>query len=81
MGDYRFHRRFTVDDTAPSIDFIIHALDALADAGDHYDYLVLLEPTSPLTEASDVDASLETLAARRGVADKRLRRDFRKRNQ
>lgn len=50
-------------DTAPSIGFIIHAVEALADLGDLYDYVVLLEPTSPLTEGSDVDAALEQLVA------------------
>ena len=57
------------NDTAPSIDFILHALDTLEAAGDRYDYLVLLEPTSPLTEAEDIDAALETLAAQRAAAD------------
>jgi len=50
-------------DTAPSIDFILHALDTLEAEGDVYDYLVLLEPTSPLTEGSDVDAALRALEA------------------
>lgn len=50
-------------DTAPSIGFILHALDTLAEAGQRYDYVVLLEPTSPLTEGSDVDAALEQLLA------------------
>ncbi|WP_291832356.1 acylneuraminate cytidylyltransferase family protein [Brevundimonas sp.] len=50
-------------DTAPSIGFILHAVDTLAAAGDVYDYVVLLEPTSPLTEGSDVDAALTQLAA------------------
>ena len=50
-------------DTAPSIGFILHAIDALAGSGDRYDLIVLLEPTSPLTEGSDVDAALERLAA------------------
>ncbi|RZJ45682.1 MAG: acylneuraminate cytidylyltransferase family protein [Brevundimonas sp.] len=50
-------------DTAPSIDFILHAVDTLAKAGDLYDYVVLLEPTSPLTEGADVDAALEQLVA------------------
>lgn len=50
-------------DTAPSIGFILHAVDTLAEAGDVYDYVVLLEPTSPLTEGSDVDAALEQLVA------------------
>lgn len=56
-------------DTAPSIAFIFHALDTLEAAGDKYDYLVLLEPTSPLTEASDIDSALEALVARRADAD------------
>jgi CMP-N,N'-diacetyllegionaminic acid synthase len=54
-------------DTAPSIGFILHAVDTLAEAGDVYDYVVLLEPTSPLTEGADVDAALEQLVA--GDAD------------
>lgn len=50
-------------DTAPSIGFILHAVDTLAEAGDVYDYVVLLEPTSPLTEGADVDAALRQLVA------------------
>ena len=50
-------------DTAPSIDFILHAVETLAASGDVYDLIVLLEPTSPLTESSDVDAALEKLVA------------------
>ena len=56
-------------DSAPSIEFIRHTLETLADAGQTYDYLVLLEPTSPLTESSDVDAALEILTAHRQEAD------------
>lgn len=56
-------------DSAPSIDVILHALDTLEAAGDVYDYLVLLEPTSPLTEATDVDAALTALTMRRQEAD------------
>lgn len=48
-------------DTAPSLGFILHALDTLEADGDIYDYVVLLEPTSPLTEGSDVDAALSQL--------------------
>lgn len=48
-------------DTAPSLGFILHALDALEADGDTYDYVVLLEPTSPLTEGSDIDAALDQL--------------------
>jgi N-acylneuraminate cytidylyltransferase/CMP-N,N'-diacetyllegionaminic acid synthase len=50
-------------DHAPSIGFILHALDALEAAGERFDYLVLLEPTSPLTQAEDIDAALESLHA------------------
>jgi CMP-N,N'-diacetyllegionaminic acid synthase len=55
-------------DTAPSIGFIDHALDTLAAAGKAFDYVVLLEPTSPLTEAADIDAALEMLHAARDRA-------------
>ncbi len=54
-------------DTAPSIKFILHALDAMAALGQQFDLLVLLEPTSPLTESADVDAALELLT---GAADR-----------
>jgi N-acylneuraminate cytidylyltransferase/CMP-N,N'-diacetyllegionaminic acid synthase len=50
-------------DTATSIDAIIHALDWFRDAGRNYDTLVLLEPTSPLRETSDIDGALEKLMA------------------
>jgi len=56
-------------DTAPSISFILHALDTLEANGDTYDYLLLLEPTSPLTEASDIDSALEVLVTRGDDAD------------
>lgn len=56
-------------DTAPSSAAVIHMLDTLEAKGEHYDYLVLLEPTSPLTEGSDVDAALESLVRNRAVAD------------
>lgn len=57
------------NDTAASIGFVLHALDALAEAGDVYDYVVLLEPTSPLTEGSDIDAALGQLQAAGDTAD------------
>lgn len=56
-------------DTAPSSAAVIHALDFLAAQGETYDYLVLLEPTSPLTEGTDVDAALESLVVQRATAD------------
>lgn len=56
-------------DTAPSIGFVYHALDTLAAAGQHFDYVMILEPTSPLTEASDIDAALVALHDARDRAD------------
>lgn len=56
-------------DQSPSIDFILHAIDTLAAGGDQYDWLLLLEPTSPLTEGSDIDGAIEMLASSSDVAD------------
>jgi len=56
-------------DTAPSIDFILHAIDRLKADGQHFDYLVLLEPTSPLTTADDIEAALLRLHSHRNIAD------------
>jgi CMP-N,N'-diacetyllegionaminic acid synthase len=49
-------------DTASSADAIIHALDALSDAGRDFDIVVLLEPTSPLRRPEDVEEALKALA-------------------
>jgi CMP-N,N'-diacetyllegionaminic acid synthase len=43
-------------DKADSMSVVRHALATLPD---RYDYLVLLQPTSPLRRASDIDAALE----------------------
>jgi CMP-N,N'-diacetyllegionaminic acid synthase len=56
-------------DQAPSSAAVLHMLDHLESLGERYDYFVLLEPTSPLTEASDIDAALRSLATCRDVAD------------
>lgn len=56
-------------DTATSFMVVEHTIKFLADKGEKYDYLLLLEPTSPLTEPSDVDEALENLESNRGYAD------------
>lgn len=48
------------DDTASSEKVALHALDSL---GENYDYLVMLQPTSPLRTAADIDACLEKCLA------------------
>jgi CMP-N,N'-diacetyllegionaminic acid synthase len=55
-------------DTSPSSEAILHAIEFCKQRNEHYDYFVLLEPTSPLTEATDVDQALETLLASDGLA-------------
>jgi CMP-N,N'-diacetyllegionaminic acid synthase len=57
------------NDTAPSLGFILHAVEEMAAIGSLFDYIVLLEPTSPLTEAADIDAALVELHQSRDTAD------------
>ncbi len=56
-------------DQASSASVIEHAVSFLAGKGDTFSYLILLEPTSPLTETEDVDKALLTLHSNRHVAD------------
>ena len=42
-------------DEAPTAPVITHALETLHDAGEAYDAFVLLQPTSPLRTATDID--------------------------
>jgi N-acylneuraminate cytidylyltransferase/CMP-N,N'-diacetyllegionaminic acid synthase len=56
------------NDTSPSSEAIIHAIHFCTNTDGAYDYLVLLEPTSPLTESTDVDRALEILVASEGLA-------------
>ncbi len=46
-------------DTSKSIDAIVHAIDTLKNSNQFFDILVLLQPTSPLRSAEDVDGALE----------------------
>lgn len=51
-------------DTASSVDTVLHTLDYYRDIlGKTFDYVVLLEPTSPLREAGDIDGMLNKLLA------------------
>lgn len=51
-------------DKSPTYPALSHAIDWLAARGRHYDYLVLLEPTSPLRESTDIDVAMALLDAR-----------------
>jgi CMP-N,N'-diacetyllegionaminic acid synthase len=57
-------------DTSPSIDAVQHALDWLRDnEGQTFDYLALLEPTSPLRAQGDIDGAIALLAENDARAD------------
>jgi CMP-N,N'-diacetyllegionaminic acid synthase len=56
-------------DTASSMQVIRHALEALANDADKYDYVVMLEPTSPMTRGIDIDQALQRLSKQRADAD------------
>ena len=48
-------------DTTSSFEAIVHALNWLASNGKTHDVIVLLEPTSPMRDSSDIDTSLSLL--------------------
>jgi len=53
------------NDEASSVDVAIHALDQLAET---YDYLALLQPTSPLRLAEDIDQCIRLCCERDGFS-------------
>lgn len=55
-------------DVASSIDVLLHAINWLEEQGDHFDYVVLLEPTSPLRAPNDIKNALELLYSNASVA-------------
>ncbi len=50
---------FLADDTTPSADVLIHAIERLKYVGYTYDYIVLLQPTSPLRAVVDIDETIK----------------------
>lgn len=48
-------------DSASSIEVVLHTIDSLEKVGERYDVVVLLEPTSPLRETSDIEQALSQL--------------------
>ena len=48
-------------DTTSSIDVLKHAIDQLENTGRIFDLVVMLEPTSPLREAKDIDSGIDCL--------------------
>ncbi len=54
------------NDKAKAIDVAIHALNFLKRKGKLFKYIVLLEPTSPLRDASDIDKSIKKILKFKG---------------
>jgi len=50
-------------DDAPMVPVMVHALEECRRNGEGYDYAVLLQPTTPLRTAQDIDACAEMAAA------------------
>ncbi len=49
------------EDDSPSWELILHALDYFKSKGEIYDYVALLEPTSPLRKANDIDNAISKI--------------------
>lgn len=48
-------------DDASSIDVVLHAMDHASSLNKNYDFIGLLEPTSPFIQSSDLDKAIELL--------------------
>ncbi len=53
------------EDLTPGIDPVLHAITTL---NDRYHYIVLLQPTSPLRSAKDIDGALELCFLKKAVS-------------
>jgi CMP-N,N'-diacetyllegionaminic acid synthase len=56
-------------DTATSVEVVYHALAFFKERGMVFDYLALLEPTSPLRAEGDIDNSIKLLIDHKAEAD------------
>lgn len=50
-------------DKSPSFDLIKHAIDFFNDCQESFDYVILLQPTSPLRECIDIDTAIAKIVA------------------
>ena len=54
-------------DESRSIDVILHAVDVLAKQGKKYEYVMLLQPTSPLRTSKHIDDALKLMSAKKAT--------------
>ncbi len=50
---------YLASDTASSKDVLIHAIDFYKEKNSHFDYIVLLQPTSPFRKEGDIDKAIK----------------------
>lgn len=55
------------NDTAASIDVMLHVLDFMEQSGKQYDYLAMIEPTSPQRDAQDLVGAYNQLKTTTGA--------------
>lgn len=55
-------------DTATTLDVVLHALNHLIAHGQPYDYVALLQPTSPLRTSADIDGAIGLLLEKQADA-------------
>jgi len=55
-------------DRSKMVDVIIHALDRLKASGHRYDLFVLLQPTSPLRTAKDIEGAIKLFSSKKAKA-------------
>ena len=60
---------YLANDETSTIDVIIHAVNYFQEMSIVFDYLILLEPTSPLRDTQDIDRAIEMLHEKREKAD------------
>jgi CMP-N-acetylneuraminic acid synthetase len=48
-------------DDSPTADAVVHAIHRFSQEGRQFDYIVLLEPTSPLRKPADIDNAIELI--------------------
>ena len=51
------------EDSSPTLPVVLHALEALEKSGEYFDAVCLLQPTSPLRRAEDIDGCVALMEA------------------
>ena len=69
-GDIPFKRPVHIEtDESTTFDVLEHGINFFKNQSVEFDYLVLLEPTSPLRDSNDIDEAIMTLHEKRNIAD------------